>query len=125
MADDWPPELYDEALLLEAEKFTEATACADDQRLNSSPEPVISSFPLSHWSSSWSKPPESCRNTLEPQLPPLPEDDLSDKAAKKPTEVTVELSPCSLQSKKPDRVITVRFQPSPCFDFFFFFFEFC
>lgn len=106
MADEGPPELYDEALLLEAEKFTEATACADEQRLNSSSEPVVSSFSSSHWSSSWSKPP---RNTLEPQLPLLPEDNSSDKAAMKPAEVTVELSPCSSLSKNSDRVITVRF----------------
>lgn len=118
--DDESPELNDESLLQEAEEVTEATACADDQRLNSSPDPGNYSFSSSHWSRSWSKPTEFCRNTQEPQFPPLPEDDSSNKPAEKLAEVTVELSPSSSLSKNCNRAITVRFSTLSLSLFFIF-----
>lgn len=112
--DDEFPELYDESLLLEVEKSTENADCGGDddddcdQRLNSSPHRGFSSAPFSHWSQSWSKPTETCRDSEQPQFTLLPYDAPADEPARESAETGIELLPSSSLSNNSNRALMVR-----------------
>lgn len=110
-SDDEFPELYDESLLLEVEKSTENADCGGDddddcdQRLNSSPHRGFSSAPFSHWSQSWSKPTETCRDSEQPQFTLLPYDAPADEPARESAETGIELLPSSSLSNNSNRAL--------------------
>lgn len=107
-SDDESPELYDESLLLEIENATENAACGDDgddQRLISSPDRGFASATFSHWSQSWSKPTEICRDYEQPQFSLLPDDAPPDGPAQESAEIGIELSFSSSLSKNSNRAL--------------------